>query len=282
MGDSCFNDGMQHIAAHTGDLLGGVYSTCIATGKDQNEDTTNGYFLNMNANVDLFAEGVRADPNLKNGFSAIGFSQGNAIIRGYIAKYNDPPVKTFISVNGVNAGIGAVPYCRPKFEADEQDETDSSDLSFSMCDLLMEAASKRFYTSYMQEHSFQANYWRDPRPSAQEAYKTYAQLADWNNEAHDVNATYNENWAKTERFVWVMAEQDQMVWPKEGEHWGAPDPNDPFNSVLPMKQTEWYQKDLFGLRTADEAGKNAFESFDGDHLQFTMEEFDGWVTKYMA
>jgi hypothetical protein len=67
-----------------------------------------------------------------------------------------------------------------------------------------------------------------------------------------------------------------------GEHWGAPDPNDPFHTILPMNETEWYQKDLFGLKTAQEAGKNYFESFDGDHLQFTMEDFDGWVNKYLV
>lgn len=278
MGDSCFNDGMQHITAHASSLLGGVYSTCIATGKDQHEDTNNGYFLNMNANVDIFAAAVRADPKLANGFHAIGFSQGNNVIRGYIAKYNNPPVNTFISVNGVNAGVGAVPYCRPKGASLNDDES----VGFSICDLLMEQASNRAYTDYAQEHLFQANYWRDPRPVEADAYKTYAQLAKYNNEVDQVNQTLVDNFGKTQKFVWIMAEEDTMVWPKEGEHWAAPDPNDPFHTILPMKETEWYQKDLFGLKTADEAGKNVFLSFDGDHLHFSMKDFDGWVTEYLS
>ena len=78
-----------------------------------------------------------------------------------------------------------------------------------------------------------------------------------------------------------MANNDKIVWPKEGEQWGAPDPNGPFDhSVLSMKDTEWYQKDLFGLKTADEAGKNFFESFDGDHLRFSMSQYENWITKY--
>ena len=48
-----------------------------------------------------------------------------------------------------------------------------------------------------------------------------------------------------------------------------------------MNETEWYQKDLFGLKTAQEAGKNAFESFDGDHLEFSNENFKGWIKKYL-
>ena len=277
MGDSCFNSGMQHITAHASNLLGGVYATCIPTGKTQAEDTKNGYFLNMDASVDVFADAIAKDPKLHGGFHAIGFSQGNNIIRGYIAKHNNPPVHTFISVNGVNAGDGAVPYCRPSMMNAGKEEN----VEFDMCDFLMEQAGKQAYTEFAQEHSFQANYWRDPRPSAFPKYQKFCQLAKWNNEAGIVNQTLVENWAKTKGFVWVMASKDGMVWPKEGEHWGAPDVDDPFHHILPMEETEWYKKDLFGLRTAQENNKNYFETFEGDHLQFNMEDFDKWVTTYL-
>lgn len=273
MGDSCFNSGMQHIGDHTSELLGGVYVTCVPTGDTQSEDTTNGYFLNMDASVDVFASKIANDPKLANGFHAIGFSQGNNVIRGYIARYNEPPVDTFISVNGVNAGVGAVPYCRPKDSL--------GTLKGGMCELLMEQASRNAYTSWTQQHSFQANYWRDPRPVEREKYQEFCQLADWNNEG-SFNQTYKDNFAKTNNFVWIMASDDGMVWPKEGEHWGAPDPNAPFGRILPMNETEWYKKDLFGLKTAQEAGKNHFEEFEGDHLQFKMEDFDRWVHTYLA
>jgi palmitoyl-protein thioesterase len=274
MGDSCFNSGMQRIGAHTSELLGGVYVTCVPTGDTQSEDTTNGYFLNMDASVDVFASKIAQDPKLAKGFHAIGFSQGNNVIRGYIARYNDPPVDTFLSVNGVNAGVGAVPYCRPK-------ETNEDSLQGGMCDLLMEQASRRAYTTWTQQHSFQANYWRDPRPVEQEKYEEFSQLARWNNEGQ-FNQTYKDNYAKTNKFVWILATEDGMVWPKEGEHWGAPDPKDPFHKILPMNETEWYQQDLFGLKTAQEAGKNYFDSFEGDHLQFQMDDFDRWVRTYLA
>ena len=274
MGDSCFNSGMQRIGAHTSELLGGVYVTCVPTGDTQSEDTTNGYFLNMDASVDVFASKIAQDPKLAKGFHAIGFSQGNNVIRGYIARYNDPPVDTFLSVNGVNAGVGAVPYCRPK-------ETNEDSLQGGMCDLLMEQASRRAYTTWTQQHSFQANYWRDPRPVEQGKYEEFSQLARWNNEGQ-FNQTYKDNYAKTNKFVWILATEDAMVWPKEGEHWGAPDPKDPFHKILPMNETEWYQQDLFGLKTAQEAGKNYFDSFEGDHLQFQMDDFDRWVRTYLA
>jgi len=282
MGDSCFNNGMQRITKRVSELLGGVYTTCIPTGRTQSEDTKNSYFLNMDASVDYFAAGVAADPELKHGFHAIGLSQGNNVIRGYIAKFNGPVVNTFISINGVNGGVGAVPYCIPDAASQATNDGGGAGLKLSMCDLLMEQASRTAYTEFSQEHSFQANYWRDPRPSAYADYQKYCQLAVWGNEAGFVNQTLIDNWSKTDAFVWVLAEDDGMIWPREGEQWGAPDPTDPFHIILPMKETEWYQKDLFGLKTADEAGKNYFESFEGDHLAFTEEDFERWVTTYLS
>lgn len=276
MGDSCFNAGMQHIVQKVAEMLN-VYSVCIPTGDTHTEDTKNGYFLNMDASVDVFARKVLQDDQLSHGFHAIGFSQGNNVIRGYIAKYNAPAVHTFLSVNGVNAGIGAVPYCRPE----DTRVLEGDVVTTSMCDLLMEQASRAAYTDFSQEHSFQANYWRDPRPSARPLYQQYSQLAVWNNEAGYVNETLKENWAKTSKFVWILATEDGMVWPKEGEHWGAPDPKDPFGHILARVDTEWYLQDLFGLRTAEEAGKNAYESFEGDHLQFSEEDFDRWINTYL-
>jgi palmitoyl-protein thioesterase len=276
MGDSCFNSGLQHISQHISDLLD-TYSICIPTGKTRSEDTKNGYFLSMDASVDVFAQAVRSDPQLAQGFYATGFSQGNNVIRGYITRYNAPPVHGFISINGVNAGTGAVPYCLPHEERDSVAKLNTK--GTNMCDLLMEQASRGAYTEFAQEHSFQANYWRDPRPVAKERYEKFSQLARWNNEGHH-NSTYNANWAKTSKFVWVEALDDEMVWPHEGEQWGAPDPKNPFRHILPRNETEWFIHDLFGLRTAEEAGKNYDETFDGDHLQFTMKDFDRWLTTY--
>merc|ERR1712146_273921 len=67
------------------------------------------------ASVEYFAKRVDADPKLKNGFDAFGLSQGNNVIRGYITKYNNPPVRNFMSICGINAGVGAFPQCSPKF-----------------------------------------------------------------------------------------------------------------------------------------------------------------------
>ncbi|KAH8056190.1 palmitoyl-(protein) hydrolase [Aureococcus anophagefferens] len=169
----------------------------------------------MDKSVDFFAAKIRADPKLAGGFNAFGFSQGNNVIRGYIIKYNDPPV------------LG--------------------DLA---------------YNKLVQDILFQANYYRDPA-NVRRVLPQELALAHWNGEG-EVNATYVANWAKTDNFIWVEGTLDTVVWPRQGEQWGAMDPI-PVEDRAADERDDWYTKDTFGLKTADEAGKNHFESFVGEH-----------------
>uniref|UniRef100_A0A7S1BCK1 Palmitoyl-protein thioesterase 1 n=1 Tax=Corethron hystrix TaxID=216773 RepID=A0A7S1BCK1_9STRA len=104
LGDSCFNRGLQKLANLTSSQTGRA-TWCVPQGDTRNRDVIASFLVSMDDTVDAFAEQVRSDPRTADGFDAIGFSQGCNIVRGYIAKYNDPPVRTFMSVNGVNAGV---------------------------------------------------------------------------------------------------------------------------------------------------------------------------------
>lgn len=91
------------------------------------------------------------------------------------------------------------------------------------------------------------------------------------------------NWAKTSQFVWVRGTLDTVVWPNEGEQWGQLAAGYPQNkTIVPMEQAAWYTADAFGLKTADSAGKNAFEEFRGEHIRFTTAELNGWLDKYFV
>lgn len=120
----------------------------------------------------------------------------------------------------------------------------------------------------------------EPTETITDSFLLLSQLAVWNNEVEAKrNPKLNDNWARTQKFVWVKATKDTMVWPPEGEHWGAAVSD---SKVVSMKDTEWYQKDLFGLKTAEEAGKNEFLTFDGDHLQFSLDDLHQWVMTYFS
>jgi len=227
----------------------------------------------MDKSVDVFAAKVRADPKLAGGFNAFGLSQGNNLIRGYIQKYNDPPVHAYMAICGINAGVAAFPQCSP-----------ATPVIGGMCATLTEALGKLAYLPLIQEHLFQANYFRDPTHVANDTqYKQYAQLAQWNGEGVRNMTADKARWSKTSKFIWVRGTRDTVVWPNQGEQWGQLSADYPQNkSVLPMQHASWYTKDAFGLRTADAAGKNFFEEFKGQHIRFTTAELNGWLDKYFT
>merc|ERR1712125_80225 len=174
-------------------------------------DTINGFLMNMDKSVDVFAAKIRADPNLKGGFNAIGFSQGNSLIRGYIHKYNDPPVNTFISVHGTVMGVAAFPGCFQQ----------GKPLGL-ICKALAEGLGDLAYNGIVQNILFQAGYYRDAALTKSEGYLKHSQIAQWNNEySSTANATYTANFASVKQFAMVKALGDSMVFPNEGEHWGS-------------------------------------------------------------
>lgn len=269
MGDSCFNAGMKSITKGIGSTTG-TYSTCIGTGNNWASDTINGFLKNMDASVEFFNQKIQADPNLKNGFNCVGFSQGNSLCRGYIQKYNNPPVNTFLSVHGTVMGVSAFPGC---FSQEKPLGT--------VCKALAETLGDLAYSSVIQGILFQADYFRHNVGPDATRYLKNSQLAHWNNENPDmVKPEYKTNFLKTNKFAMVKAAKDSMVYPNENEHWGAMDDAPHGNVILQMNQTKFYKEDLFGLKTADEAGKIFFEETSGNHLQFTKEELYGWVEKY--
>merc|ERR1711865_23324 len=232
----------------------------------------------MDKSVDVFAEKVRQDPKLANGFNAFGLSQGNNLIHGYQLKHGDPPVVSFISICGINAGVGAIPECSPNGSIPI-----IGPVLGPVCEILAEAAGSAANTKVIQDILFQANYYRDPVALNTSDFQAYNELAQWNGEGKpgSFNASFKENFLKTQTNVWVKGLKDTVVWPREGEWWGQAPPGKPFDGhALPMAQSSWYLKDSFGLRTADQQGKNHFESFNGQHIRMTDAELFSWISKY--
>lgn len=265
MGDSCFNAGMKSITADAG-AHKGVYSVCVPGGDDDASDTISGFLVTMDKNVDIFAAKVRNDTKLTNGFDAIGLSQGNAVIRGYIERYNNPPVRNYLSIHGTVMGVAGFPNCNP------------SGIIPGICDTIAKVCGAAAYTSVVQNHLFQANYFRDPTRVNTTEYKSNSQIAQWNNE-NKANPFFNKNFASLKSYAMIKALKDTMVFPNEGEHWGAFAPGQ-FKTVQKMTETDLYINDNFGLQTVDKAGKISFNTTDGEHLQFTVEQMEAWIDAY--
>lgn len=177
-------------------------------------------------------------------------------------------MRNFLSVHGTVSGVAGFPRCNP------------DGLLGPVCKPLEELVGDIAYTLATQSLLFQLDYFRDPIRVSTTAYKTFSQIAQWNNEGDTPNATFKANFIKVERFILIKAEKDTMVYPSEGEHWGHFAAGS-LKKVLPMRETEWYKSDLFGLKTVDEAGKILFNSTAGDHLDFSRAELDGWLRQFV-
>jgi len=269
MGDSCFNRGMKQITKQSGEHMG-VYSVCIPTGNNRISDTDNGFFMSMNDNVDDWAARVKNDSNLAKGFHAVGFSQGNSVIRGYIQKYNDPQVSTFLSVHGTVNGVAGFPNCDP------------DGLLGPVCKILAEALGDAAYNQEIQDHLFQADYFRDPMRYNDSAYLERSEIAQWNNEnTANIQPSFKTNFVKVKQFAMIKAMQDTMVFPNEAEWWGE-FASGSLKTVLKMEDTPNYMKDNFGLKTVHEDGRIVFNTTAGNHLQFTETELFYWLDNYLV
>jgi len=267
MGDSCFNPGMKQITADVGTHLG-VYSVCVPGGDNDASDTISGFLVPMDKNVDIFAAKVRNDTNLKDGFDAIGLSQGNSVIRGYIHRYNDPPVRNYLAIHGTVMGVAGFPNCNP------------AGIIPGICDTISELCGALAYSPITQNHLFQANYFRDPKRTNSTAYLENSQIAAWNNEnPAKVNPLFVKNFGSVKSYNMIQAAKDTMVYPNAGEWWGQFAPGQ-FKTIQTMKETDLFKNNLFGLQTVATAGKVTFNQTAGQHLQFTVEQLEFWIDKY--
>ena len=207
--------------------------------------------------MDQFARVVRADPKLKGGFNAVGFSQGNTVIRGYIHKYNEPPVKTFLSMHGVLMGVNGLPQCPMSVPG--------VGVLCRAVDAVVSHAG--VYSSFVQDRLAQANYYRDAENLAE--YRSKGHFLPYiNNEVEgQQNATYKQNFESLEKLVLVMAQDDTMVHPKESEQFGY-FKDGSRTELVAMRDAAWYKDDWFGLKALDEAKKIDFHSTPGNHLRF--------------
>lgn len=263
MGDSCFNPGMEQITSLAGKRRG-VYSVCVPDGSSQVGDTTNAFLTTMGAQVADFAARVRADSKLRGGFDAMGLSQGNLVIRGYVERFNDPPVRRFLSVHGPLAGVASLPRCNP------------DGLAGALCREVTDIVGDVAYSDAVQNLVAQSNYLKVPTElPAYLAHNVF--LPTLNNEVPHADAgKYKANMESLEKLILVMAEDDTMIFPKESEHFGF-FADGQFKDVLPVNETKAYKTNAFGIKTLMDAGKVLFRSSKGNHLQFKIEDLNKWL-----
>ncbi|XP_054712477.1 palmitoyl-protein thioesterase 1-like [Uloborus diversus] len=267
MGDTCCNPmSMGSIVKFLHQSIPGVYVKSLKIGSNFLEEMENSFLMNSNDQIDLACNEIKNDTLLRNGYNAIGFSQGGQFLRAVAQRCPNPAMKTLITFGGQHQGVYGFPRCPGE--------------NATLCDYVRKLLNIGAYVDWIQKHLVQAQYWHDPLHEDEYKAKSIF-LADINNERVR-NETYKTNLKKLENFVMIMFLQDHMVDPKESEWFGYYKPGQS-NDILKLQDTELYKEDWLGLKEMDQKGKLHFLEIDADHLSISLKWFkENVVDKFLV
>ncbi|KTW30614.1 hypothetical protein T552_00330 [Pneumocystis carinii B80] len=240
-----------------------VYVHSVYLDKNSLNDRKNGFFGNVNKQIELVAEQLSNETRLSEGFNAIGFSQGGLFMRAYIERYNNPPVSNLITFGTPHYGISSF-YC-------------PSDVY--ICKMLDYFMKYSIWSNWIKENIVIAQYYRDT--SDMEEYLQHNHfLPDINNEKKIKNATYAKNLGSLSGFIMVEFENDHVIIPKGSSHFN--DYNKTEERVIYLRDTAMYKEDWLGLKYLD--GKEALVEITvpGEHMEIDYETFMYIVKKYFV
>ena len=199
-------------------------------------------------------------------YDIVGLSQGNMVAR-YIIQICDIKAKPrrFISIGGPLSGIVKIPNC----------EQTLKNAKF-LCTLGDYLLGKLAYT--VQDNVDVIGYLRIP--SSLNNYKKNSNfLAILNNERlTSLSEQIKNRFSNLELVVCIKFLKDETIQPNEIEWFGSLDNN---SIILKMEETETYKNDLYGLKTLNESGRIKKFSINSQHLKYTNEEFDNFVTHFL-
>ena len=252
LGDAGSNAGMQSLAQSISAAYPGLYSVAVDVG-----DGILSFIEHIQTQVDAFAAVVAADPKLARGFSAVGLSQGGLIVRGYIEQYNNPPVRNFVSICGVQNGvydcpleIQIIPFLCDLFKADPYNFLFNGSFPISFSD---------YWVSYDNETEYLT---RNPF------------LPKINNQVqHGNSSLYKQRLSSLDNLVLAEALQDTVVYPYQSEQFGGYSWDSGDNkTIFTFTESDQYVDNLLGLKDLYDNNQISFLSFEGDHLRFN----DSW------
>jgi len=267
MGDTCcFSFSMGAVKDRIQSVLPGTYVYSVMIGSNIISDEIQGFISNANEQVDFVCQTILSDPNLKNGFNAVGFSQGSQFLRAVVERCSGIKVYNLISMGGQHQGVADIPNC----------VTPNS----TICSTVEYLLSFGAYNSLIQDIVIQAQYFKDPL--AYDDYLAVNQfIADINNEKTTKNSTYKQNLIKLNNFVLFEFTEDTVVVPKESSWFGYYPPGD-LSTIVPIDQQPIYTEDWIGLKTLDQTNRLIFGKCPGDHMQFTLDWFqENVITPYL-
>ena len=104
MGDNCCSSSMEYFTSLVRSHVPDVYIKSLMIGSSPDDDADNGFFMPIKEQVEFACDLIKNDPELANGYNAIGISQGGLFLRG--VAQTCPGMKTLVSIGAPQQGMG--------------------------------------------------------------------------------------------------------------------------------------------------------------------------------
>lgn len=289
LGDAFDDAGMARLAGLLGEALPqGTFVHSVRVGSDTAEDRKLGLLDNADRQVAQVCAQLRRMPELRQGFHAVGFSQGGLLLRAYVQRCNDPPVRRLITLGSPHWGVEAIPGCSalrpaPAAPAPWYQETvfarvlrflgalfrDSPE-DTPECRWWMRLLQRGAYSALARHRVMPAQYFRDPFQLAPyHAHNTF--LQDLNAEWLDPrlrNPVYPRRLLQLDALYLYRFSAEQVLVPRESSWFGLSDAQ-----VLPVptwpQDEPFWAHDLLGLKALHRSNRLFFRSLPGSHMQIS-------------
>ncbi|KAJ3086723.1 Palmitoyl-protein thioesterase 1 [Physocladia obscura] len=269
MGDSCCNkDSMGYITELITNELPGAFVHSVSIGDTEEDDRNAGFFGIVFDQIAQACTQIKNIALLRDGFNAVGFSQGGQFLRAYAETCADgPKIYNLVTYGSQHMGVADAPNCENKGDAS--------------CYLMRSILRNGAYLGWVQNRVVQAQYFKDPLN-----YELYLAkslfLAHINNEiAASRNASYKEAIKTLNKLVLIKFGDEATVVPAESSWFGYYD--DERKSIVEMENQALYIEDWIGIRWLNENGRLERITQDGGHMQIDEEFFKNEIIpKYLA
>ncbi|KAI8900536.1 Alpha/Beta hydrolase protein [Globomyces pollinis-pini] len=226
MGDSCCGN-LEALSNKLKEDHPGLIVHSIRIGETEDQDRKASFFDLINRQVDEVCEDFQNNPDLKNGFNAMGFSQGGLFLRAYVQRCNNPPIHNLITFGSPHAGTADIPNCQ-----------NSSDLN---CALMRSVVKNGVYWSWVQNRIVQAQYYKNPN-NLDTYLSSSIFLPDINDELEVINVNYAKRMKSLEKLVLIRFLEDKMIIPKDSAWFSFYDQE---GNVIPLAERGIYSLILF-------------------------------------
>lgn len=251
----------------------------ISIGSNCKEDTENSVWMNTFKQIELVGQQLSNDVDLRQGFTAIGISQGGLLFRALIQLYDNLKLYQLISIGGPQQGVYGIPDC---WSID-------SKLPHFGCTALIKLqpflkkispilATPSLFTNLMkrlEKFYAPASYWQDP------LQEPHLNMLGTINNIVKFNSTYRDNLIKLKRLVLIKFTKDESVKPFESESFGFYAPGS-YQHVVPFNETILYLNDTIGLKALSQQKRIFFHQIPNHHLHFDPDWFvENIIKKYI-